>query len=97
MFYICGSANITTPTELNTGDCVKNSGAQFLRASGTAGEQFIQYPDVYAPMAESADGMPEYLGRVEVTSFLGNCPSASGDICVQGKFAEISGNLHTYT
>ena len=65
MFYICGSAQITAPTQSNTGDCVKDSGARFLRASETAGETFINYIDVSAPMAESADGMYLYISTGE--------------------------------
>jgi hypothetical protein len=72
VFYICGSAQITAPTQSNTGDCVKDtgdcvkdSGARFLRASETAGEAFINYIDVYAPMAESADGMYLYISTGE--------------------------------
>jgi hypothetical protein len=125
VFYICGSQNIATPTGLKTGDCVKNSGAQFLTTSGQE-PTWYTYSKFHAPMAESADGMylyistglhsigritltrnvdttkrshslPEYVAGVEVNSFLGNCPSAIGEICGQGDFVEISGNLDTYT
>ena len=40
-------------------------GRPVFRASGTAGEAFINYIDVYAPMAESADGMSLYISTGE--------------------------------
>jgi hypothetical protein len=62
VFYICGSSTTDTHTQVKTGDCVKNTGAQFISAhNSNVNLQGDNLAQTTTPMAESADGAYLYI------------------------------------